>query len=462
MLLLVLAFAFLVAVIASCAIILYRRPGEGIGLPIVALLSFGYLYLCQPLYLLWKDALQIYLNNWQIAKAVAIAAVMLAFFVWGWLRGTRHRRVAQAPSVNWNLRRLWNFGFGTAVFGLLLLCVFVQRSGGFVSAFGAVHGGGLDWANNTAYLYMSPFWIIAGLTMMIVGVGRLRGSVWRRNASVAFIVVLYGYAVLLSSRSIMFATTATLLVSYPLSKKIRITVAKTAFLWLSAGVAVLLILGYRNVLHLGETNAQTPDLSAAMTASVDIDPAEASRRTLGTEFIFHAAVLDTVDARQKYHLGIPWLYYYTVHLVPRILWPGKPFGFTGPGITGNDITQTTGLLVAYGAAPGIVADIYKNFGPLSPFFFLMFGWAAGRLYLRAQCPGTPLAICAYVTLCALSLNAFAQGFGSILVSYPYAMAPAFLFHWLSRPVRSLPGLAPSWSSQRRAPVFSPFRAERES
>lgn len=458
--LLILAFAFMVAVIASCAITLYRRPGEGIGLPIVALLSFGYLYLGQPLYLLWGNTLHSYLKDSQIAKAVAVAAVMLAFFVWGWLKGTERRREAQVPNVRWNPRRLWNFGFATAIFGFLLLCVFVRRSGGFNSAFGAVHGGGLDWANNTAYLYMSPFWIVTGLAMMILGAGRLLGSKWRRSVFLAFILVLYGYAVLLSSRGITFATTATLLVTYPLSKRIRVSVAKMAPFWLFAGLAVLLVLGYRDVLHLGEAKAQAPDLDTALTASVDVDATSAWRRVAGAEFIFHAAVLDTVDAKRQYHLGVPWLYFYTVHLIPRVLWPAKPLGFTGPGVTGGDITEVTGLRVANGAASGIVADIYRHFGPLAVLFFLLFGWAAGRLYLRAQRPGTPLAVCAYVMLCALSLNAFAQGFGSILVPYPYALLPAVLFHWLSRPVRPLAQRIRRCSPQRGATALARFRPER--
>lgn len=435
MLLISTAFVVLISVILFYTARLLRRPGEGIGLPIVALLVFGFLYVAQPIYLLYVDAIHFFLTDWQIAKAVIVPAVMLVFFMLGWFRGTSHRNVLRFGYANWDPHRLWKSGLATAMCGLLLLLFFVRLSGGFESAFSGVHGEGLSFEETTAYLYKSPYWILSGLSMMIVSGARLRRSRWHLCISIGFGIILYCYAILVSSRGLTFATTATLLVSYALGKRARVSVAKVAPVWLAAGMLVLLILGYRGVLHLGGSLNDAPDLGAALKASLEIESTATLRQHTGREFIFHASVLDTVDTTKKCHFGIPWVYMFTVHVIPRIVWPEKPYNLYSPGITRDDITQVTGLRVAHGAAAGIVADAYTHFGPLSMVLFFLIGCASGRLFMRAQYPGSPIAISGYALLCALCLNAFAQSLGSILVSYTYAMAPVVLFCWLSRPVR---------------------------
>ena len=82
-----LAFVVFSAVLIGCFLAVWGRPGEGIGLPFIAILSFGYLYLEQPLELLWNGNLEFFLNPTQISILLLAAAIMLACFVWGWQKG---------------------------------------------------------------------------------------------------------------------------------------------------------------------------------------------------------------------------------------------------------------------------------------------------------------------------------------------------------------------------------------
>jgi len=424
----VFAFCVLAIVLIGCIAAVWPQPGEGIGLPIVAVLSFTYLYLEQPLELVWNHRLDSLLTDWQVAETVLMASVMLCCFVWGWRKGTARQQVAEAQE--WDPLRLWNFGFAGASVGLILLVGLILGSGGFQQAFSKPHGAGVDLEGVTAYIHLSPFWMLTGEAMMLMALSRLPVSRLRQLVIVVFAIILYGYSVLISGRGYMFGTTAVILVSYALGKRSQPTIAQTVPFWLVAGVLVLLVVGYRAVLHLGEDRPEAPGLMQALTANAHID--DSNPTLTGNEFVYAATVFDTVDTKQKYHLGLQWIYTYTLHPIPRIWWPDKPYSFESPGITWADIAEVTGIQIADGSAPSIVAEIYQNFGLLSVLFFFLFGFLSGTLYDHAQFPGNPLPAIAYTMLCALSLNVFAQGFETMLVFWPYALIPLFAYCLYSR------------------------------
>jgi len=406
---------------------IWGKPGEGIGLPLIAILCFGYLYLEQPLALIWNGRIDTYLNEGQVVTLVLAAALMLICFVWGWHRGLSRRASRRAAPVRWNPLQLWWFGFAGAVVGSVLMAYLVVRGGGFAQVFSAPHGRALPLEGVTAYVFLSPWWILSGTAMMVFAALRLPASWGRRLMIVAFVAVLSGLAILLSHRGLTFATAAALLVSYALGSKKRLTIARTTPIWLAAGLAVLLIVGYRTVLYLGEDRPEAPSLRHALTAGTSIDDTHASRRLTGNEFIYAAASVDTVNELQKYAMGIGWVYAYTFQLIPKTLWPGRPV-FDYLGVNWDDIHSVTGIRIAGGSAQTIVADIYENFGPLSPLFFFLFGLLSGKLFMRARLSSSPLPVIAYAMFCSLSLNVFAQGFGTFLVPWPYSLAPMFLYH----------------------------------
>ncbi len=438
------AFCFLGVVLLCCTAAVWGRPGEGIGLPIIAILCFGYLYLWQPLSLVWEGRVDAFLDDRQAGTAVLMAGVMLSCFVWGWRKGVSGRRQKAAPVVAWKPLRLWNFGFAGASVGLVLLLAVIRGSGGFEQAFSKTHGGGISLEGVTAYIHLSPWWMLSGVAMMLTANPRLRPSRWRKLVIALYVAIFVVYAILLSARGYTFGIVAVVAVSYALGTKNRPTIARTAPVWLGAGIAALLIVGYRGVIYLGQDRPEAPSVREAITAANSVNERYAAMRLTGNEFVYGAAVLETVNDTQKYDLGLQWAYVYTLHLIPRVFWPGKPSGFDSPGISGDEITETTGIQIADGAAPGIVADLYMNFGPLAALFLFLVGLGSGKLFVSAQFPGNPLPVIAYTMLCALSLNLFAQGFASILVFYPYSLAPMLLYGWSGRLARSRKGNRTYW------------------
>jgi hypothetical protein len=482
----------LVVSLVGCALLLWRRPGEGLGLPLIAIGVFAFLYVIQPLYLMSDGTLEAFLTPAQIAKAFFLPAVTLPLFVAGWLRAAprpaparppvprpgsahtpsahpasahtpvsrpasartpsaspapahpapahppvAHPASARTPVVHpapasWNPQRLWSFGCLTATIGLVLYLIFISRSGGIDQAFGQAHGLGGSWKENTAYLYFGPWWSLSGIAMMLLAASRLRNELRRWVVPASFALALLVNAILLSSRGSLFATSVTILAALCLGLRLPVPFSRAVPVVAVGGLGVLLVLGFRSVLHLGESGSEAPDVASALTTAMKIEPRYVAYRMTGNEFVYHAAAIETVDETRKYHWGLFWLYIYTVHPVPRILWPDKPYTFESPGITWDDIRTVTGITISGGAAPGIVTDLYWHFGWFSLPFFYFFGKYSGRLYLRAQSLESPLAAVAYIMLIALSLNAFAQGFGAILVSFPYSIAPAVAFRVFER------------------------------
>jgi hypothetical protein len=417
------------ATLLACANWVRQRPPHTLGVLPVAIVVFAFLYLVQPLYLIAAGQMEVFLEPLQVAKGIAAPALMFWCLWYGW-RKPYNRAPQRVASQGPPARRLWNFGFVLALAGLLLFIVFLRRSGGIRAAYSAQHGKAMAWLENTAYLYNSPFWALTGLATMIYAASGKRLIGWRRLAPWALALLLFVQGLLLGSRAWTFAVPSAILLSWALGERRTITMGRIGGFLLLVGLGVLLVLGYRSVLHLGEKTSEAPSLGEALGAAVSVDDRHTSLRTTGVEFVFHAALVDTVDKTQKYHLGINWLYVYTVHLIPRIWWPGKPYGFATPGVTWDDIAAETGVRIAGGAAPGIVGDIYAQFGPLSVVFFYLFGRLARRWYEAARHPGNALVSVSYVVFYCFSLNCFAQGFGAILVPLPYAIAPLAVW-WLA-------------------------------
>jgi hypothetical protein len=438
------SLAVLIAVLGACLHSLRTRPGEGLGLPLVAILVCVFVYIIQPLSLMRSGVLDVFLTDKQAAKGILMPALMLACFFYGWrsLRKTLQFSRVPKPS-DWDAKSLWRWGLAASLAGAALELIFLARSGGVYHAFSQPHGALFADRENTAYLYMGPLWIATGMAMMVLAGARAKLRGWQRALLLLFTALMYAKAVLLASRSWVFLTTATLLAAFSLARRRPLPLSAALSVLIPGCVAALLLLGYRDVLHLGEVKADPPSLPEALVAGASLPDSGLVSRTTGFEFVYHAAILETVDATQKYHLGLNWIYVFTVHLIPRIWWPEKPYGFETPGITYRDIQETTGLVVARGAAPGLVADIYRNLGLFSVVFFFFLGRLTRRLYLRALDLDSVVAAVAYVLLYALSLSMFGQSFQAVLAPLAYAMAPVVAYRLLQGPLRNRALVRPS-------------------
>jgi len=416
-------------IVVSCAMLRSGR-GDALGIPLIAIGSFAFLYVIQPLQLILTGSRELFLTEWQFAKALLVPAVMLGFFMWGWLHPGRRRPMATAP---WDPRVMWKFGFGTACVGLILYLIFLELSGGITHSFSQVHGLGMDYNNNTAYIYDGPWLMLSGSAMMMFGDPRTKSQRWRSLAPYVFLSLNLLSAILTGGRGPLFALAATYFVTSCIAQRKKVSFGQAARVLLPVGVAVVLMAGYRNVLHLGAepTSRGVPSAEAAYNQVAGVSEYDLDHDTVSQEFLYHAALIETVDQTGKLDYGVSWVEFLVINPIPRILWREKP---TVPniGVTWADIDEETGLNIVYGSASGIVADLYQRFHLFSTIFLFALGTGLRRLFVSARNLSSPITAVGYVMIYAVSLNMFAQGFSTIFVPFGYSMAPVVLFAWVTK------------------------------
>jgi len=326
---------------------------------------------------------------------------------------------------------MWNIGFVAACVGLLLDVVFLERSGGIAASFSESHGSAMAFKTNTAYLYDGPFLILSGSVMMMFGVVNSNGR-WKRLMPYLFLLIPLATAILTGSRGGFFQTGAIYFVGRSIARRKRVNFGQTVRMLLPLAVGVFVMVAYRGVLHLGpQTTEDVPSVETAYNDVAGVSEYGREHGFVAQEFVYHAAVLDTVDQTGKLDYGIGWAEFLVINPIPKILWPEKP-ARRDTEVTWDDIYEQTSITIAPGSAPGMVADLYARFHLLSAIFFLLLGMGLRRLYVSACSLSSPVTAVGYVMFYAVSLNMFAQGFGSIFVPLGYSMAPAVFFAWLSR------------------------------
>jgi len=411
-------------------------------MPIIAIAVFAYIYVVQPAYMMSKDMLDAFLTDGMIVKGLVLPALALFCMMWGWRRGDRgaaKNKEGDAPKTPmWDADRLYRYGMGAAVIGTVLHLIWIQRSGGVTQAYGQIHGQGVETEGFTAYIWMGSFWALTGVAMMILS-GAKRRLTPAQHTAIAIFAGAYALSGLLfSSRTSIFAILAVVWVSHSLAKKSRPSIDRAAPALALACLGVLLMIGYRSVLYLSSDQVETPTWTEAVTTGLGSDT-DVKYGTSGVEFVVHSLILKTVDETHRYDTGLSWLEVCTVHMIPRVWWHDKPvqgnwpyWSPLGPKIDKEDILDVTGIMLATGSSPGIVAEAYENFGLFALVFFLLLGWAFRRFLFHAENNGSPFTMCAYTMAFALSLNVFAQGFVMLIVPMVYSMAPVFLYYWGDR------------------------------
>lgn len=427
------SFSILICTIAISVSLLRSSRGDALGIPLVAIGTFLFLYVIQPLQLIRTDSMSLFLSDWQVSKALLVPALMLACFMWGWLQ-PRRLKLPQNPT--WDPRLLWNYGFVAASIGLVLYLIFLERSGGIVHSFSQVHGTAMAYNDNTAYIYDGPWLMLSGSIMMILCIPKPTLRNWKSLAPYAFLGLFLVSAVLTGGRGPLFAVTTAYFIGSSIAQRKTVSFGRAARTLLPVGIGVLMMIGYRSVLHLGDQQAQQnlPTVETTFDSVASASEYDKEHDTASQEFLFHAATLDTVDQTGKLEYGVGWFVFFVVNPIPKVLWPDKVTP-QWTGITWEDIKENTSIGIAPGSAPGIVADLYARFHLFSGVFLFFLGFGLRWLFIAARSLSSPVASVGYVMFYAVSLNMFAQGFGAIFVPLGYSMIPVVLFAWVTRESR---------------------------
>ncbi|MGO9336308.1 MAG: hypothetical protein ACLPY1_02250 [Terracidiphilus sp.] len=422
-------FLVMILTIVVSAATLRNSRGDALGIPLVALGSFTFLYVVQPLQLIRSGTAELFLTDWQITKALLVAALMLAFFMWGWLHSSRTR---VQLSISWDPQSMWRFGFAAACIGLILYVIFLERSGGFVHSYSRGHGEAMAWTDNTAYIYDGPWLMLSGAVMMILAKQGSLSRKWKTLVPYCFLGAFLANAIMGGDRGPLFAVASATFVGFSIARRKQVNLKQAAGVLFVVGCLIAVVFANREQIHLGANDVSNSTHAAPEmlndlvgTSEYDQEHGEASQ-----EFLFHASVLETVDQTGKLDWGRGWVEFFFINPIPRLLWPAKP-NADWYGISNGDIYEQTSIAISPGSAPGIVADLYERFHLLSVLFLFGLGFGLRRLFVLARNFSSPLTTVGYVMVYALSLNIFAQGFGALFVPFCYSMIPVMLFAWLT-------------------------------
>lgn len=431
------ALTILIFTIVGSAALLRSRRGDALGIPLVAIGTFAFIYVIQPLELIHTETMGLFLSDWQITKALLLPALLLASFMWGWLHPGRPR---PSRGASWDPRPMWRIGFASACVGLTLYLIFLERSGGIVESFSQAHGRAMAWTENTAYLYDGPWLMLSGSVMMIYGDPRSRNHRMKSLVPYLFLSIYLLFAILSGDRGPFFAVLTATFVSTSIARRKQVTLKQAAGLLAIVCCGVAILFAYRDAIHLGTPKGDSQaNASKALDSLVGTTDYDQEHDTASQEFLFHAATLDTVDQTGKLEYGVSWVVFFVINPIPRLLWPEK-VAPQWTGINWEDIKEHTSIGIAAGSAPGIVADLYARFHLLSALFMYALGFGLRRLFIAARNLDSPLTAVGYIMVYAVSLNMFAQGFGAIFVPLGYSMIPTIVFALASRRRRRNPNL----------------------
>ncbi len=419
-----------VLILSVASLRTWRR--DALGIPLVVIGTFAFIYVVQPVQLLWTGTNGLFLTDWQMSEGLLMPALMLACFMWGWLFP---KRPATTVGAAWDWSAMWRFGFGCACLGVILYLIFVERSGGFATAYSQAHGHAMAWEGNTAYLYYGPWLILSGSSIMIFGEPKSRSRRWLTYIPYGFMMIFLAQALLGGDRGPLFSGVSVAVISYSIARRKRIELWRAVGALLVVGSGIILVFANREKIHFGgHESEQVQSTAEAINGLVGTDENEQEHDSSGQEFLVHAVEIATVDQTGKLGYGVFWVELLVINPIPRLLWPEKAYP-AAPGISPADIREHTSFAIAGGSAPGIVADLYTQFHLLSTIFFFFLGFAFRRLFIEACKLTSPVATIGYVMVFAVSLNMFAQGFAAVFTPLGYSVAPVFFFSWLTRESR---------------------------
>lgn len=309
------------------------------------------------------------------SRYLVLACLGLAAFALGF-EGARCLPLPDRPPAPLPPAALRLWATLVVVGGFLAQGLFVARSGGFVAFYSAQHGNAGAWEETSAYLYLLPLALFPALYLLLAD--RLRQG---RRQGVALGLLGLATLAFLTFQGIVFGNRADMIrlalifsaLLLLVREPSRADLLKAGALALLAMAAVAVLPYLRDALHLGAEVSVAEALEAAADANPDVS---------GSTLFFASAVIGVADAKGVMDGGLAWLYPF-IGLVPRGLWPGKPYSAEWSINYGELISPFIDWELAFGSAPTGVADAFLRFGWLSPLAWLVLGAMGGRLWRRA-------------------------------------------------------------------------------
>ncbi|MFT3913259.1 MAG: hypothetical protein QM704_03955 [Anaeromyxobacteraceae bacterium] len=381
-----------------------------------------FLYVLMPLKIAAEDGFFGYLTErqlvfGQLVNLVGIAALVLGVAIGaygGTFREGFVRLLPEGPRV-YNaaiivgLAGVWGYGAG------------ILAMGGFSRAYGVAYGGG--WSDSgyvrELYLMTSP------AILLLLASGRVVGSIQSWTWVALFGAPLAIQGLLGARRGPTFVVLVTILAGVYLIRGRRPLLLQVLGGGAAVGVLLLLLVANRQNIYIGSE------------FRLEGDPTEVLSAGSGNEFIYGAGSVYTASETGQYYWGGRYATVLFIRPIPRSIWPEKyefakkTFGAdveVNMGVDIDAMTHIMGWVGAFGAATGIVADMFIEFswGMVAVMFGL--GYFYGRSWRNSVTKGG-IWIVVYGVALALSIYLIMQSLEAFLFRVLFMLAPVGWVWW---------------------------------
>jgi hypothetical protein len=401
-----------------------------------------FLYVAFPIYGLSVDQYEFLsragywdeLANFQLLADLIACAVILG--IW-W--GSRYTGNGLLPSVDQNSRAIFAISIMFGVLGLTAWLSGIINVGGFAAAYGRAYGGGWDDSGYVREAAQFGF-IAAPLLILSRRRQRMRWQHWL--LVLLFLAPLLVQGLLGARRGPTFLAITGVAAAYVLAFRPKIPFLAVVVSAGSIGLLLLWLVANRDALFLGSEK----ELQGSVSRMLE--------NWAGNEYLFSSAIVRYVNEAGEPFYGLRVLAHMLGRVVPVAIWPTKYADVCSAlglqidltqdaGIPIDRINAVTGWKVAVGAAPGIVGDLWMEFGIFAPLAAFALGGFYGKLWQQSR--RDPRLQPAYAMLAALSIYIFTQTieawlFRSLLFGIPALALLAILAR--RHKARSLP--AQTW------------------
>ncbi len=445
-----------VVLLATVFVAAYLRHRDLFHPAIFLVPLFLFIYAIMPLYLFYLDpnTFAYYLPLEDAAYYQGLVIGLSAALFMGVSVGAR-KLPARASKERDAGRFDGSFAYVVGVIlgflGLAAWIYGVANQGGFYGAYGRSYGGG--WAAS-GYLREAVFLGLVAVPLIYLGRSKsgMRKIDWFLVTLLIAPVLFHGLFGARRGPTFMALVVVGGGWIYFFRKRIPLLFGVGG--GVAVGLLVLLLVVNRSAIYLGSEETLTASFGQFF------------ERWHSNEYLYGSAVVRYADGPGGYFYGARILAHTIAHIIPRQIWPTQYDDITAffnlninlqvnSGIDNLGIYRAIGWKPPVGAAPGLIGDIWLEFGYLSPLAMFLIGSLYGRIWRLAR--GFDQYKLLHILMVALSIYLVTQSLEAWTFRVIMFGAPLLIIGWIAGKRRRggssyLPARAqsygPAWPNRR--------------
>jgi len=413
-------WAITVGVVASSFLRAWLNPARLLEWEFIFVALFGYVYVYMAFSV--ATSLRIILFDRDLFLGQFVALLCLVGGIMGWRKSIKPFSALSAPA-NSQIRSYR----GNLPFWIGCLFMLIGLYGSYKTSVHAQQAKGNFNVTASAYIYLIFYLGYSGMMLCLQHLYTRkysRGSPYWAIFVVAALLFFAPYIIHMR-RGPLFAFVVIVLFSYFLLKRRAPRPAVMFGSLFVVGVTMLMLLQVRLQQRDGLSWESIFNFDTFYKALV-----ARNTKVNDNEFLNSIQMTGVVFDVGRYDYGTGYISM-PLNAIPRQLWKDKPgigIGIVDPARAIYPAIQGKYrmTLLGYGAAPGIVADSFFEFGFLCPLFFYGFGYVVGRFYRRFITTRSEAAFICYIGAVACSQWLIVQQFSQCVVPYCFFVVPGAL------------------------------------